>query len=874
MFLTKKINAPILLPFYLGHMWDALNVSERPLVRHVSRPSSMKRDNFSGENQEEFSDSIKIRNAYGLSSNSRAYSYKNSYPVYNYSPPANGEGPAPSPHRRVSSNCINASSPHMRRGNATTPPTINKRTSDSVQFPRSMAWNKSPVLTDDKSNQDRCPEIFYSRTRITTNESKRRDQSPVKGSKKKYVFSQRSPDEMGSQEVAHTLINKSDPFSRHSPHPDNGGSDVVSSPNGKATPQYPKGHYSQQVVYRVAESGKYHNSPSKVTRSIESPTNLPLQGKRVSSDGFPRRISNHTFDSALSSTTHSSSTDTAERSRDQLKVHRQPVTLSDCDYKTHRDLQSKVSAPKRNSLSSIKSEAHSHENAPQHHPDSKANDSLDTDGVMMDDASLSDSADKKVIPNPMQASFVSSRRLLSAFMLRWINKYEENKNAYYDGGYLKVVKGSLIENRYVVIQKLGWGEFSTVWLAYDTRYYAYRRTARDSFVALKIAKCRRSVTENTTYEINLLRYLCTSLSRCPMTKLLDSFSIAGDFGNHLCMVMPLHGANLLSIIDQMKANRLLRTPDEIRMIKEIVASTLIGLHELSTINVIHTDIKPENIIATSPDPKVVDIMQSFCRHNSKSPKRKVVDVVELTESIAQGDPNHLVCLADFGLSASLDNAQSVEQCRDPSIRSLMSRVVGCKKQFPVSSPGTMKNSQGTLIQTREYRAPEVILGLNFNCQTDVWSVGCTVFELITGSFLMDPKKRTSNERQMDVEHLAMMMQLIGPIPAEITSLRTVYNSFYTNKERGTSDGLQFPDGAPVYLDRFIDGRGKFAYADRYKNYERRKLDQELEVFLPPNEARQAASFILSCLYCFDPQNRPTAKEMLYHPWLAEVCQPQ
>jgi len=40
--------------------------------------------------------------------------------------------------------------------------------------------------------------------------------------------------------------------------------------------------------------------------------------------------------------------------------------------------------------------------------------------------------------------------------------------------------GEVLMNRYVLIQKLGWGHFSTVWLAKDFKY--------SSYVAIKIMK--------------------------------------------------------------------------------------------------------------------------------------------------------------------------------------------------------------------------------------------------------------------------------------------------------------------------------------------------------------------------------------------------
>jgi serine/threonine-protein kinase SRPK3 len=38
--------------------------------------------------------------------------------------------------------------------------------------------------------------------------------------------------------------------------------------------------------------------------------------------------------------------------------------------------------------------------------------------------------------------------------------------------------GEVLVDRYVIVQKLGWGHFSTVWLAKDIKY--------NTFVALKI----------------------------------------------------------------------------------------------------------------------------------------------------------------------------------------------------------------------------------------------------------------------------------------------------------------------------------------------------------------------------------------------------
>lgn len=53
----------------------------------------------------------------------------------------------------------------------------------------------------------------------------------------------------------------------------------------------------------------------------------------------------------------------------------------------------------------------------------------------------------------------------------------------------------MLLNRYVIIQKLGWGHFSTVWLAKDFKY--------DTYVALKIQKSASHYLEAAYDEVNI-----------------------------------------------------------------------------------------------------------------------------------------------------------------------------------------------------------------------------------------------------------------------------------------------------------------------------------------------------------------------------------
>ena len=47
---------------------------------------------------------------------------------------------------------------------------------------------------------------------------------------------------------------------------------------------------------------------------------------------------------------------------------------------------------------------------------------------------------------------------------------QEDPDEYSPGGYHPVNIGDLYHNQYKVVRKLGWGHFSTVWLAWDIRW--------------------------------------------------------------------------------------------------------------------------------------------------------------------------------------------------------------------------------------------------------------------------------------------------------------------------------------------------------------------------------------------------------------------
>ena len=57
------------------------------------------------------------------------------------------------------------------------------------------------------------------------------------------------------------------------------------------------------------------------------------------------------------------------------------------------------------------------------------------------------------------------------------------------------------------------------------------------------------------------------------------------------------------------------------------------------------------------------------------------------------------------------------------------------KVIDLGSSCFISDHLSSYVQSRSYRAPEVILGLTYDQKIDIWSFGCILAELLTGSVL-------------------------------------------------------------------------------------------------------------------------------------------
>uniref|UniRef100_A0A804NHF8 dual-specificity kinase n=1 Tax=Zea mays TaxID=4577 RepID=A0A804NHF8_MAIZE len=213
-------------------------------------------------------------------------------------------------------------------------------------------------------------------------------------------------------------------------------------------------------------------------------------------------------------------------------------------------------------------------------------------------------------------------------------------------------------------------------------------------------------------------------------------------------------------------------------------NTDLYMHDL---RLIHTDLKPENILLVSSE---------YIKVPSTKNSQDEMHFKCLPQSSA-------IKLIDFG-STAFDN-----------------------------------QDHNSIVSTRHYRAPEIILGLGWSFPCDIWSVGCILVELCSGEALFQTHE--------NLEHLAMMERVLGPLPEHM--IRKSSSSAQKYFRRATR--LNWPEGA----------------VSRESIRAVKKLDR-LKDLVSRNAGHSKAELadLLYSILRFEPSERLTAQEALEHPF--------
>lgn len=162
------------------------------------------------------------------------------------------------------------------------------------------------------------------------------------------------------------------------------------------------------------------------------------------------------------------------------------------------------------------------------------------------------------------------------------------------------------------------------------------------------------------------------------------------------------------------------------------------------------------------------------------------------------------------------------------------------------------------VQSRSYRAPEVILGCKYDYKVDIWSLGCIIAELYTGYVLF--------QNESVVGLLARVLGIIGPIPEHMAKEAKLLGNYFTD------DGILFKESGGVDMHS-----QNVSESTRRRHRKKMEKDGVKYDFLIPKKTtlkarlnncadKQFVNFLQGCL-AIDPAVRMSAKEALNHPWL-------
>ncbi|KAL3305828.1 LAMMER kinase-like protein [Colletotrichum asianum] len=376
-----------------------------------------------------------------------------------------------------------------------------------------------------------------------------------------------------------------------------------------------------------------------------------------------------------------------------------------------------------------------------------------------------------------------------------VHDHAYNKNAKVDDddGHYIVVPDADLTDRYQMVKLLGQGTFGKVVQARDRK--------RNKAVAIKIIRSVQKYRDASRIELRVLETLRQNdgdnRNRCIHLK--DCF----DYRGHICIVMDLLGQ---SVFDFLKSNSFVPFPNsQIQSFARQLFTSVAFLHDL---NLVHTDLKPENIL-------LCDSAYQTFTYNRKIPSSSQTVNRQANQRRVLLDTE--IRLIDFGSATFQDEYHS------------------------------------SVVSTRHYRAPEIILGLGWSFPCDIWSIGCILVEFFTGDALF--------QTHDNLEHLAMMEMVVGHrIDSSLVQA--------VNKMATRSGG----NPASKYFKRL---KLDYPTAETTRASKRFvKAMKRLEDIIPSNTT-YFKNFLdlLRKIFVYDPQHRITAKQALQHPWFKEPATP-
>jgi serine/threonine protein kinase len=434
-------------------------------------------------------------------------------------------------------------------------------------------------------------------------------------------------------------------------------------------------------------------------------------------------------------------------------------------------------------------------------------------------------------------------------------------------GLIKFQHGAVLNNRYRVVKLAGQGTFGTVLEVRDTT-----PGVDCDRLAIKVIRSVPRYMEAAKLEVEILHKIKNAeqaeqkrqseqkqaIRQNPSlcVRLMTTFEETVDSKRHVCIGFEKLGRSLYEFIKNNNYRGF-----SIRNVKLFGYQLLWAVAFCHRMKLVHTDLKPENILLVSSK-----YTMGVCPHPEEKKKSKFCGHPTLlgpppVKRDYRVPQSHHIRLIDFG-GATFEN-----------------------------------DHHSRIINTRQYRGPEVLLGLSWSYPSDIWSVGCILPELLTGDYLFSTHE--------DMEHLALMEKILqrrlpksltdaaltkyrdgSPTPA--ASERKTYQtgraydspcqyehhhrsigelksrSRSSDKNRNRSGSLPTPDALLHTTD------GCLRWPEKASNTRSLRRFQRAETLQAQFSKYAHFEDLLRKMLQFDPKLRITAEAALRHPFFDEI----
>ena len=348
--------------------------------------------------------------------------------------------------------------------------------------------------------------------------------------------------------------------------------------------------------------------------------------------------------------------------------------------------------------------------------------------------------------------------------------------------------GININKQYIITKYLGRGSFSKTWLVYDY--------LENIFLALKIFDNNYfDELDNEVYYFKKINNGDTNI-----IKFYGEIEFKKGDKYNKGILLELLGDSLTKFLENEYDSIL-----TLDIIKKIFKNIVKGVSYIHNQGLVHNDLKLDNILLSKPNKKVLDYMNKIKdlkidkyyleklnestpeeiklldKNKRKMVKRKIKEKVN--KELIKNFKNKIIKLNNDSLenlkleiNDNEENQNELDQSeldqRELDQNELLKKPeINLEnldiKIIDLGNAELIGDMECDEILTRSYRPPENILNSYYDNKSDIWVIGCLLYELVNGNPLFDLSECGVTGIEKDRIHISQMYEVLGKIPKDI-----------------------------------------------------------------------------------------------------------